>query len=43
MNSQTSMSDMPDLYDEERKRLVLIVEDEYFSLSSDSRVHGPHH
>lgn len=29
MNSQTFMSGMPDLYNEDRKRLVLIVEDEY--------------
>ena len=29
MNGQTSMSGIPDLYDEDRKRLVLIVEDEY--------------
>ena len=29
MNSQTPMSGMPDLHNEERKRLVLIVEDEY--------------
>ena len=29
MNGQTSMSSIPDLYDGDRKRLVLIVEDEY--------------
>ena len=29
MNGQTSMSSMPALYAEDRKRLVLIVEDEY--------------
>ena len=29
MNSQTRMSGVPDLYDGNRKRLVLIVEDEY--------------
>ena len=29
MNGQTIMSGMPDLYAEDRKRLVLIVEDEY--------------
>ena len=29
MYGQTSMSGMPDLYAENRKRLVLIVEDEY--------------
>ena len=29
MNGQTSMSGIPDLFDEARKRLVLIVEDEY--------------
>ena len=29
MNGQTSMSSIPDLYDGNRKRLVLIVEDEY--------------
>ena len=29
MNGQPLMSGMPDLYDEARKRLVLIVEDEY--------------
>lgn len=29
MNQQTSMSSMPDLYDQGRKRLVLIVEDEF--------------
>ena len=29
MNGQTPMSGMPDLHDGERKRLVLIVEDEY--------------
>ena len=29
MYGQTSMSGMPDLYTENRKRLVLIVEDEY--------------
>ena len=29
MNGHTPMSGIPDLYDEDRKRLVLIVEDEY--------------
>ena len=31
MNGQTPMSGMPDLYAEDRKRLVLIVEDEYIN------------
>ena len=31
MNAQTPMSGMPDLYAEDRKRLVLIVEDEYIN------------
>ena len=32
MNGQTTMSGIPDLYDEDRKRQVLIVEDEYVNL-----------
>ena len=41
MYGQTSMSGMPDLYAENRKRLVLIVEDEYVNreLLKALRVH----